>query len=48
MMKNEMSWGWMEDRGWERQGKKYLFLLKYFVIIIVINIIIEKLKNQTI
>lgn len=38
----------MEEGGWKRQGKKYLFILKYFVIIIVINTMVEKLKNQTI
>lgn len=36
----------MEEGGWKTQGKKHLFLLKYFAI--VINIMVEKLKNQTI
>lgn len=40
---SKMSWGWMEG-GWKRQNQKYLFLLKYFVVIKVINIV-GKLKN---
>lgn len=40
---SKMRWGWMEG-GWKRQNQKYLFLLKYFVVIKVINIV-EQLKN---